>query len=520
MALNPIQNIHTDIDSFYKELKIIELNPHISLDLYKPILETVLLKNKNKKKVCHNITSKEQICGFSYFNQNKEEPEKPLSTFFTEQIAKNPISQYLTYLFYIYLNHSLSQAKIDNYQYIYKGGTAYRASILELHKLLPQNDDINHFFNKYILNESSPDCIFQVSDFDSIIYLLFSGSPLKYLQQSEYVKEIIISCLIHFKELFIRNKFFKTYYRRMIKNLTDEWKTEEFKTKLLKIVQTLYPKMEIKKEDIWVQLLPHSNQFILKNPNDTNYHTLLETQRLPRVNIASSISPLYVSCNETIQYPTEMDPELFYHFNLYRLKFYIIVHIQKIPIKVSAEFIDVALPLYDDYGLQMFMKHEGYKHLNTVTPFELYRGLPQISFDDDVEDMFQLLLNQTKPEFNSLKVIIYAPIMVFDDLVTTLLQKQYPWEGQKLEKRLRRFLFLKLLYQTILYPNKTFDNNIRSANINQIRIFFQRVNSSNDEMAKYNFLQMLEQIHETLKTDFKHIKFQSTKELQTYFMGS
>lgn len=529
MSLVEIKNVNQNVSEFVKGCDEVGLISHQNLSLFTSIFEKSL---ETKGKVCEK-----NGCGFSFVKESKEDPERPLDDLFTDQVAHNPTAQYLTYLFYVYLNNALAKTKIGEYQYIFKGGTSYRSALISLYEKLEKTPEMKAFFTKYILDENSPDCIFKVSDFDSIVYLLFSNTPTDYLKRAEYVKQNILSCLVRFKQLLETDIIFKNYKKRLFEELATEWQSPIFREKLIKIVSELYPNEKIEPESVWIQLLDHANILIIDNPMNDKYGTVIDMTnsriaypRLPQKGYYTSRSPFYVSSNEILQYdtylPSQDKPES-YRFVLNRMKLNIVVHIGKRVIKSPAEFIDVAFPLYTDYGLQHYISSGFYKHLNALTPYELYKGTTTtIDFDADIKDIFRILLGKSEEEIDSnrLKVLIYSPYLLFDDLVATLLQKRYPWESQKLDKRIKRFLVMKFLYQIILLPSRPLTNSLRNSStyISQMKTFFEHGNHSKNDERKVKFYQSLDKIHTQLAKVLSSIKInnQQRDSLKAFFIGN
>lgn len=535
MSLVKIHDINTNVDSFISSCTEVGVISHQNLSKYEPIFKESLEKMRKDKDYSYKVCVKD-VCGFSFLNKSQEDPEKPLDDLFTEQLSHNKTTQYLTYLFYVLLNNSLQKAKIDNYQYIFKGGTSYRASLISLYSLMEKTPEVEQFFREYILDESSLNCMFKVSDFDSIIYLLYSGTPVEYLKKAEFVKSNILHALIKFKELLERDPIFKLQKKKLFSEITQEWKTLEFKSKLVATLREMRPKDEIVEEDVWVQLVSHPNILVIPNALNENYGSVIDLKgvhtnypRLPKKGYQSTPSPFYISSNEILKYethlPSQDNPE-FYRFVLNRMKLNILVHYGKRKvIKAQAEFIDVAFPLYMDYGLQRYVKEGHYQHLNALTPYELYKGTSEIDFEADIQDIFHKLLGRAggniSPE--QLKVLIYSPYLLFDDLVATLLQKKYPWESQKLEKRVKRFLVMKLLYQLIMKPDRPLTNSLRKSEeyISQVRLFYVHGNHSQDEIVKRRFYDVLERVHQELMKPISKIRIDLDKRdnLYNFFVG-
>ena len=539
MSLVPIHDISSNVSEFINDCGDIGIIAHQSLDNFDSIFRDTLEKLKQptqKKQYTAKICNK-NACGFSFVNRAQEDPEKPLEDLFTDQLAHNKTAQYLTYLYYVYLNNALLKAKIENFQYIFKGGTSYRAALVSLYEKLPKTQVINEFFRRYVLDEKSPDCMFKVSDFDSIVYLLFSGEPVDYLKRAEYVKQNILGSMVRFKDLLENDTIFKNYKKQMFNEITEEWKTPEFRAKLVETLRELYPNETIQDDSqVWVQLWNHSDMVIVENPLDKKYGTVIDLTnprtpfpRLSSKNYYSVRSPFYVSSNEILKYetflPSQSAPED-YRFVLNRIKLNIIVHYgEKRQVKAPAQFIDVALPLYNDYGLKRYIVDNHYKHLNALTPYELYRGTSDIDFDADIEDIFRILLGHKEGEINKdrLKVLIYSPYLLFDDLVATLLQKRFPWESKKLEKRIKRFLVMKLLFQLIMKPERPLTNSLRESQkyMKQMKVFFDHGNSSSNEETKRSFYDALERIHTQLVSVVSNIQINTNQRdaLQRFFVG-
>jgi hypothetical protein len=535
MSLVSIHDIRRDVDEFVRLCDDVGEISHQNISLFETLFRDTLdnLEESGRevsKKICTRSG-----CAFTFLNKMEEDKENVFEDLFTDSVSHNKTVQYLTYLFYIYLNNALQKAKIENYQYIFKGGTSYRAALISLYDLLDRTDSIDNFFEKYVFDESSENCMFKVSDFDSIVYLLYSGEPVNYMKQAEYVKQNILGALVRFKELLERDVIFKAYKRKLFKELTTEWKSEEFRLKLRKLLKEKYPRDEVEDKDIWVQLVDRSNMVIMKNPNNVNYGTVIDLTnprtpfpRLSGRNYYSSRSPLYISSNEMLSYdtylPSQETPDK-YKFILNRMKINVVVHYGKRIIKAPAEFIDVAFPLYNDYGLRRYVKSEHYTHLNSLTPYELYKGTSDIDFTNDIDDIFRLLLGKSSTEVSTdrLKVLIYSPYLLFDDLVVTLLQKQYPWESKKLEKRIKRFLVMKILYQIIMKPDRSLQNSLRDSEkyIEQMVIFFEHGNFSKNEEVKRKFYGALESIHKQLLGVLSGIKINNSRRslLQKFFVG-
>jgi hypothetical protein len=554
MSITPIRSIQTDTASFVKGCQAVGDIQHQNLEPFQSIFKDTLqtaTPNKPSKKICT-----QEACGFSFYNRHQEDKEKPLDALFTEQLSRNQTAQYLTYLFYVYVNNALRKANIHNYQYIFKGGTSYRAALIGLYERLSSpTQEIQAFFKKYILDESSPNTIFKVSDFDSIVYLLFSDTPEEYVKRAEYVKQNILQCFVRFKELLERDPIFKQYKKRLFKELTDEWKTPAFRAKLFAIVREQYPNLKFEEKDVWIQLADHTNLLIIENPLDRKYGTVIDftstKTQFPRLSksIRSSRSPFYITSNENIRFETHMpsqnNPDT-YRFVLNRMKLNIVIHFTKTyQMKAPAEFIDVAFPLYEDYGLQRYIREKHYQHLNALTPYELYRGTSTIDFDEDIDDIFQVLLGRTQknqtalaPTKNQptltknanlkidpkyLEVLIYSPYLLFDDLVVTLLQKKYPWESQKLEKRIKRFLVMKLFVQLIMKPSRPLTNSLRQSAdyLEQVAHLYRHSNTSPNEKTRAQFYQAMEKIHRQLADMLQSFTLSNTEKgnIQRYFMG-
>jgi hypothetical protein len=179
--------------------------------------------------------------------------------------------------------------------------------------------------------------------------------------------------------------------------------------------------------------------------------------------------------------------------------------------------------------------------LNALTPYELYRGTSNIDFDEDIADIFQVLLGRAqknKPNKNAsssissanlkinpkyLEVLVYSPYLLFDDLVVTLLQKKYPWESQKLEKRIKRFLVMKLFVQLIMKPSRPLTNSLRQSAdyLEQVAHLYRHSNTSPNEKTRAKFYQAMEKIHRQLADLLQSFTLSNTEKakIQRYFMG-
>lgn len=358
-----------------------------------------ILKNNNNNKpkaICfkthtdriQNRTLKQKLADIS-------------TSYLISQFNDDTFSEFFKY-FYVPLDIFIkTYANINNLRIpedlclFYKGGNLFRMLLGDISKLMESREYIS------LLKRSDAD------------FQLFINPQLKnYAKIYKEISIIVIYNLMLFKKT-ISNKglfdFFKIKSEELCKLYTDVFEGHDIKIKHIEIIDNKY------RSDFSIEPTKyHDENLVLFK----HHKTLLEN--VQNINVEKNF---FISRNTALNFSRK--DKLKAVFDLIRLKRNIQIKIitdknEKKYISVPCEIIDVSIPKNDDYSLNSTK--------NTINKYVRNYTFPAKSFDF------------WAPNINYM-------IKDLDDVLFK--QSEYPWNDQKIDKRIIRY-FVSLLFHQIM----------------------------------------------------------------------